>query len=212
MQGKQRVEMNATAVWAGTLGTLLVAALLVRMTMIRVPFPELAELEPLQGVVAGVERDFQPGRGGHRFLRMRVRGIDAEFLVNAGDRLDDGSDAYAVILKRLRPGVPVRLWARRIPPGLLDDIEDLARYADHTLPGRGGGLASFDAAQARVASFEVVQLELAGARTVDYDDIARAVRREDSMMIGLWVLTAGLVVLMLWAHRRLRRAETGGPD
>jgi hypothetical protein len=185
---------------------LLMVALAARMTQTRVPFPALDALSPFEATVSRVQDELHVGRPSYYQLDVRFEGIGATFRLNAGDRLDDDSALYRDLRATLRPGARVTAWARRMPPGPWDDLGDKVRYTDHRLPGGPGvaGLGTWSAAQDG-GLYEIVQLDAGGRRVLDYAVTARAVRIEDYYMLGVWLLTAGLVALSWRSYRAWRR-------
>lgn len=198
------MEHARGALWFGVLATGALAVLLARLTLARVPFPPLETLEQLTGRVAWVDPGFRPGRSGYAYLDFGVDGVDARFRFNDGDRVGDDTDTWARVRQRLRPGTALTLRARRRPPATYDDLSDLSVYTDHRLRG-GGGLSTFDES-APPPVFEILELDIAGTRVLDYATLERAVRRESLLLPVLWFLLACLAALMFWRFRRESRA------
>jgi len=158
------------------------------------PFPPLTELTPVHARVAGWRERLKHGRPAHHYIEMRLEGLPTVFVVNLGNRLDDQSPAYEGVLGSLRAGDAVTVWARVAPPeplAALDGDYAPADYADHTIE------------QAREASveplmprYEVLQLERAGRRLIDYDTLAAAHASQVRLLHWIWLGSLALAALV----------------
>lgn len=132
---------------------------------------------------------------------MRLTGIPVMFAINYLDHLDSGSDEYKKLVRTLRIGDEVSVWAIPVGPGLFDVIafKEHNRKPLHELDSSitkivNSSLGTFRESRPatngseQILKYEVVQMERNGQLLVNYDTIAKAIEMNDKMFYWLWIV------------------------